>query len=522
MVYIYGLPAELVAGGTDVNVAPGLGAIVATGFAPGIAAGAAVTAGLGGIVLTGHAPSVTAGSGASVAPGAGSVVLAGSVPTVTATSGGTSVTVAPGVGSALVTGFAPTVGIVPWTPGPITSLHYAPNANLVGGVYVPAADGFNLADISGAASDLDLLPDGVLGLVYLGATSGADPAFIAQVTPYLSHPKLWGFYIQDEPQPGVVDPANLAAECDWIHANAPGIKCYLAVENEGTPHAPSFSFNQANTHADYFGLAAYPVRDQFSGGIDLSIIEGYVDAAIAAGIPRSAIIPQYQVFGGGGYSSWTLPTSDQLQATLNAWALVVPTPAFDVAYSWGSQLGDTALVDSPLLQDVMRLHNGYVPPAVAPPGGSGDSQLPKWRKKKRKPVARALKSLSDLSEVTAVYEPLAEPVQPSAPQIEAPAFGAVLRQLDAERVVRDRIQAENAAVTARRQAETDAIAAARRAADDAAREQAEREAEAAHQAAFAAARDARLRAMVESWNVLIQRKLDEDEEDVEQLVLGAW
>jgi len=163
---------------------------------------------------------------------------------------------------------------------------------------------------------------------------------------------------------------------------------------------------------------------------------------------------------------------------------------------------------------------GHAPAAgqteEAPRGGAADR-----RKKKRKPVARVLKSLSDLSEVTAVYEPSAAQ-EPAAPQIEAPAFGAVLRQLDAERSVRDRVQAENAAVAAQRQEEADAITAARQAADDAAREQAEREAEAAHQAAFAGARDERLRAMVESWNVLIQRKLDEDEEDVEQLVLGAW
>ncbi len=32
-------------------------------------------------------------------------------------------------------------------PTPQTTLHYAPNANLVGNTYAPGADGFNLADV---------------------------------------------------------------------------------------------------------------------------------------------------------------------------------------------------------------------------------------------------------------------------------------------------------------------------------------------------------------------------------------
>ena len=161
---------------------------------------------------------------------------------------------------------------------------------------------------------------------------------------------------------------------------------------------------------------------------------------------------------------------------------------------------------------------GVTEPVEAPRGGAADRR----RKKKRKPVARVLKSLGDLSEVTTVYEPLAEPASPPAPAVEAPAFGDVLRRLDAERAVRDRIQAENAAETARRQAEDDAVAAVRQAAADAAKAEADRKAEERRQADLAVAQSKRLQGMVDAWNALLKRKADEDEEDVEQLILEAW
>jgi hypothetical protein len=104
------------------------------------------------------------------------------------------------------------------------------------------------------------------------------------------------------------------------------------------------------------------VRAQFSGGIDLTTIAASLHAAIDApsaglGIPLAQIVPVYQAFGGGGYPSWTLPTPDQLRAILTTWAGLVPTPAFDVTYSWGSQLGDDALVTSPALRAVMLANN---------------------------------------------------------------------------------------------------------------------------------------------------------------------
>src|SRR5947208_17015317 len=80
--------------------------------------------------------------------------------------------------------------------GPVTSLHYAPNNNLVNGSYVPGAAGFNLADVS-KLRYLNSLPSDVMGLVWLGLCNGADDAFISAVQPFLANPKRGGLYFVD-------------------------------------------------------------------------------------------------------------------------------------------------------------------------------------------------------------------------------------------------------------------------------------------------------------------------------------
>jgi hypothetical protein len=252
--------------------------------------------------------------------------------------------------------------------GPVTSLHYTPNGNFgSNGAYLPGQDGFNLADVS-SVSALNSLPAGVKGLVWLGQTDGVDSAFLSAVQPYIGNPKLFGFYVADEPDPSQVSAANLKAESDWIHANVPGAETFIVLENMGTPTNPSYlnTYNPANTDIDLFGLDPYPVRPQFTGGVDYSVIPDAVSAAEAAGISLNQIVPVYQAFGGGGYSSWTMPTASQEQQILSTWASVVPTPVFDYAYSWGVQDGDSALGGSPALQQVFAAHNADTSITTAP------------------------------------------------------------------------------------------------------------------------------------------------------------
>jgi hypothetical protein len=42
---------------------------------------------------------------------------------------------------------------------------------------------------------------------------------------------------------------------------------------------------------------------------------------------------------------------------LSTWASVLPAAAFDYAYSWGQQHGDTSLSMSPGLEQVFAAHN---------------------------------------------------------------------------------------------------------------------------------------------------------------------
>lgn len=244
---------------------------------------------------------------------------------------------------------------------PVTNLHYAANGNFgPDGEYLPGAYGFNLADVS-SVSRMNALPSGVKGLVWLGQGNGVDSNFIETVSHYIGNPNLYGFFLADEADPSQVSASNLMAESDWIHANVPGAKTFIVVDNIGSDSNPIFAFNPANTHIDLFGLDPYPVKETYSsypGSANYSIIGTAVDAAVAQGIPLAAIVPVYQAFGGGGYSHWIVPTASQEQTILATWGAYVPNPAFDYAYSWGVQHNDTALSTDPELQRVFAAHNG--------------------------------------------------------------------------------------------------------------------------------------------------------------------
>jgi hypothetical protein len=247
---------------------------------------------------------------------------------------------------------------------PTTALHYTANGNLSSsGVYEPGADGFNLADVS-SVSELNSLPAGVKGLVYLGLTNGADANFQATVSQFIGNPNLYGFYIADEPGAGLA--ANLKAESDWIHTNVPGAKTFIIEQNLSSDANPDFVYTPANTDIDLFGLDPYPIQ---ASGVNYNIIPTAVNAAEAAGIPLADIVPVYQAFGGGGYSEWTLPTPPQESEILSTWGASVPNPVFDYAYSWGVQDGDTALSEDPALQAIFAAHNAgsSSPPPPPPP-----------------------------------------------------------------------------------------------------------------------------------------------------------
>jgi hypothetical protein len=259
------------------------------------------------------------------------------------------------------------------TPSPLMSevgacLHYGANSNFAAdGSYLPGSIGLNLADVS-SVSQLDSLPQGVKGLVWIGQCNGVDRPFMDAVQPYVGHSKLFGFYLMDEPDPtGKYQPLcvadNLKAEADFIHASVPGAKTFVLLMNMSSSKTPSFidTYNFSNSHIDLFGIAPYPCRTELNG-CDYEMVDHYVAAAEVSGIPRSSMVPVYQTFGGGnwvddGGGQFSLPTLSQEQEILARWNTLLATPVFDFAYSWGSQNGDVALEASPDLQMLFAQHN---------------------------------------------------------------------------------------------------------------------------------------------------------------------
>jgi hypothetical protein len=252
--------------------------------------------------------------------------------------------------------------------GPVTRWHYTANDNYdSSGRYLPGAEGFNLADV-GDKSTLDSLPAGDKGLVWVGRCSGADAGFQSALSRYAGDSRVFGFYLMDEPDPtGKYKPAcppeNLKAESDWVHANLPGTKTFVILMNFSSSSSPTYqhTYNPGNTDIDLYGLDPYPCRTE-TNSCSYGWIPAAVSAAEAAGIPLADVVPVYQAFGYGnwvddGGGRYMLPSATQELQLLATWGSAVPSPAFDYAYSWGSQNGDTPLSATPSLQAVFLAHN---------------------------------------------------------------------------------------------------------------------------------------------------------------------
>ena len=78
----------------------------------------------------------------------------------------------------------------------MSTLHYTSN----GSAADVAPFGFNLIDVQ-SVEELDELPVGAKGLVWLDEGDGVTGQFVAKVAPFIGHSKLFGFYLVDEPDP---------------------------------------------------------------------------------------------------------------------------------------------------------------------------------------------------------------------------------------------------------------------------------------------------------------------------------
>ena len=237
---------------------------------------------------------------------------------------------------------------------PSTALHFSPADNFAHGSYTAPGDpgnvGFNLVAVY-SPQQLALVPNGYKAIVDMGPmTNGVDQHFLDSIRPYVGNPKVFGFYLVDEPNPMTVSPANLKAEADWVHANDPGAKAFFVMGA-----GPIFSvFTPQNTDMDYVGLDPYPIR---SWGVNYEYIPLAVFSAELLGWSPSQIVPVYQAFGIGDF---VFPSAAQEAVSMAIWGILDPHPAFDYAYSWG-EWGAKSIVDSPALQAIFSEHNSHPP-----------------------------------------------------------------------------------------------------------------------------------------------------------------
>jgi hypothetical protein len=258
------------------------------------------------------------------------------------------------------------------------TLHYA--ANMAEDERSRAAElGFNLFDTGPDPEEIDSLKDGQRALVWVGAgfedcepeTSWSE--FKKAVDALAGNSKVYGWYLFDEPN--LKECSGLLKEirrrADYIKEHAPEQKSFVVALDGGGP-----DITPDRSHVDLIGLDPYPC--EVDKDCEYRLIDRLVSHAKESGIPTSAIVPVFQTFGqscNGGEHKWRLPTAAELRTILARWDKLVPTPAFDYAYSWANQRewSCPTLADAngtkkvPNLQSVMKKHNrsGKKPPPSA-------------------------------------------------------------------------------------------------------------------------------------------------------------
>lgn len=242
--------------------------------------------------------------------------------------------------------------------------------------------GFNLIDTGPDPETVNALPAGVRALVWLGSLDNADcgnpgytfSAFKTAVNRLIGNPKVFGYFLADEPHPATCTSAvaDLRERADYIHSHDPTHRSFVVIL-DGSNHCNGAygceysAMGPAKTHVDLVGLDPYPCNTgNATSGCDYSDIDATIKRAEKYGIPASAIVPVFQVFGQScaGSDYYRMPKATELSTMLAHWKALVPHPAFDYSYGWERQ--DSAcptLADAngsggiPNLQAVIKQHN---------------------------------------------------------------------------------------------------------------------------------------------------------------------
>ncbi|MFC4910295.1 hypothetical protein [Actinomadura gamaensis] len=223
--------------------------------------------------------------------------------------------------------------------------------------------GFDLVDVQPDDAALARIPAGMRAMLWVGnftcdAFSMSFDAFAAAVRKYGRDPRVYGWYLSDEPNPGECPKVlgEIRRRADLVKAEAPGQIAFVSLTDW-----PMRDATPAKLNVDVVGLDPYPCKGGTSprADCDLGAIDRMVRLADESGIPRDSVAPVLQTFGQGcsdGDKQYWMPTSGQFKAILARWDRLVPNPPLEIAYSWGHQdkYACPTLSDAADLQSILK------------------------------------------------------------------------------------------------------------------------------------------------------------------------
>lgn len=231
--------------------------------------------------------------------------------------------------------------------------------------------GYDLVDAKPDDSLVAGVPDGMQALLWVGNfTCGSFDldygAFTRAVQRYGRNPKVYGWYLSDEPDTGRCPKiaGEIRRRADYIRQNAPGQVSFVSLTDW-----PMRQLAPKRVGVDLYGLDPYPCKGSadVQDSCNIGAIDRMVRLADDAGIPRAQVAPVLQTFGQScskGDKQYWLPTQAQFRKILARWDRLAPRPRLEISYSWGHQsewacpsLADASGGDHPDLQSIMKARN---------------------------------------------------------------------------------------------------------------------------------------------------------------------
>ena len=212
--------------------------------------------------------------------------------------------------------------------------------------------GFNVVDRGAYLDELNALPPGVKGWVWLGnydnttcSWEQSDDWIRSHVSAIAGHPAIAAYYLVDEPH--VWDcpsaPTQLKTRSDLVKSLDPRPPTLAVIE----PHSPGNPYTPYVGAVDVIGVERYPCS--YANGCVMSKIDDAIQLANDAGVPRYWAV--VQAFADSYYR---MPTADELRDEFRHWG--ASRMEGYLVFSWA--YGTDTLENHPDLVDVLATENG--------------------------------------------------------------------------------------------------------------------------------------------------------------------